>query len=367
MRRNLTRGVTSGCAVLAAAIGGLLFSAGPATAANQVTLTGNAYSFIFGGHTERLPGAKIGIAELPGATATAGENGRYSLKVPDNTTITPYATMPGYHKIFLQTFHTRGSDLQQVNFQMPPDEIYSALAAIMGTELDPQTNDPVKCAVVSTFFKESARHYENFDDFWADTPHGVEGATASGSTKTGQLLPPTIYFNPQVIPDPAQPSSSEDGGAIWDEVETGRYTVKGHKAGTGFSPFQASCEPGRLVNANPPWGLYQLAEGERPNPAVYPDRVDARLTKAKAHRFGRRARVVNFSVALDEPIRFSFKIKQGRVTQTKSYRGPEAGVDTIVQFLKRKFRAGRASFTLRITDDAGNRSRYERTLRIPRR
>ena len=366
MRRNLTRGVTSGCAVLAVAIGGLLFSAGPATAANQVTLTGNAYSFIFGGHTERLPGAKIGIAELPGATATAGENGRYSLKVPDNTTITPYATMPGYHKIFLQTFHTRGSDLQQVNFQMPPDEIYSALAAIMGTELDPQTGDPVKCAVVSTFFKESARHYENFDDFWADTPHGVEGATASGSTKTGQLLPPTLYFNSQVIPDPAQPSTSDDGGAIWDEVETGVYTVKGHKAGDHFSPFQATCKPGRLVNANPPWGLYQLAPGEKPNPAVYPDRVEASVSSAKGDRLGKR-RMVLAKVVPAEPVKVKLTVQQGRVKQSKAFKkfDPTEGIYPIT--LKKKFKRGRASLRIQMVDEAGNRISVERAVRVPRK
>lgn len=324
-------------AAVIVALTGLILWSGPASAANKVMLTGNAYSFIFGGHTERLPGAKIGIAELPGVTATAGVNGAYSLKVPDNTTITPYATMPGYHRIYLQTFHTRGSDLQQVNFQMPPDEIYDALGVIMQTELDPTTHELVKCAIVSTFFKESARHYENFDDFWGDTPHGVEGGTASGSTNSGQLLPPTLYFNSQVIPDPAQKSTSDDGGAIWDEVDPGVYTVKGHKAGTGFAPFQATCEPGRLVNANPPWGLYQLAPGEKPNPAVYPDRVEARLTKARAHRFG-KPRVVNFTVALDEPVKFKFTIKQGKVKQTKSYNAPQKGQDTIVQYLKKKFK-----------------------------
>jgi len=365
MDRNLITGGARVIAILTIAVAGLFGSAGIASAAGKVTLTGNAYSFIFGGHTERLPGATIAIAELPGVTTTAGENGAYSLKVPDNTTITPYATMPGYHRIYLQTFHTRGSDLQQVNFQMPPDEIYNALGGIMETELD-QNGDLVKCAVVSTFFKESARHYENFDDFWADTPHGVEGATASGSTKTGQLLPPTLYFNSQVIPDKNQPSTSDDGGAIWDEVETGVYTVKGHKAGTHFSPFQATCEPGRLVNANPPWGLYQLAPGEKPNPAVYPDRVEAHLTRAGIRRFMKQ-RVVSFSVALEEPVKFRFTLKQGKVKQTKSYTAPQKGEDTIVQYIKRQFRPGRASFRLQITDKAGNRSSYERSLRIRRR
>jgi len=274
--------------------------------------------------------------------------------------------MPGYHRIYLQTFHTRGSDLQQVNFQMPPDEIYNALGAIMQTELDPETNELVNCAIVSTFFKESARHYENFDDFWADTPHGVEGATASGSTKTGQLLPPTLYFNSQVIPDASQPSSSDDGGAIWDEVETGQYTVKGHKAGDHFSPFQANCKPGRLVNANPPWGLYQLAPGEKPNPAVYPDRTEARLASAKVRRNG-KSRMLRFKIVPDEPVKVKVTVKQGKATQKKTSPGFISTDRTLKLPLKKKFKRARASVRVLFTDKAGNRISNERIVRIPRK
>jgi len=365
MYGNISGGAARVLGVAAIALLGLSISTGSASAAGNVTLSGNAYSFIFGGHTERLPGAQIGIDELPGVTATAGANGAYSLKVPDNTTITPYATMPGYHKIYLQTFHTRGSDLRQINFQMPPDEIYSALGVILGTNLDPETGDPVKCAIVTTMFKESARHYDDFDDFWGDTPHGVEGSTAAGSTNAGRLLPPTTYFNSQVIPDPAQPSTSDDGGAIWDEVETGEYTIKGHKPGTHFSPFQATCKPGRLINANPPWGLYQLAPGERPNPAVYPDRVEARLAAARTVRNGKR-RSVSIRVAPDEPVKVKLIIKQGNTIQTKAYPGFWTRERTVALPLRKKFKRARASLRVRLTDKAGNRETYERILRVPR-
>ena len=41
-------------------------------------------------------------------------------------------------------------------------------------------------------------------------------------------------------------------------MPSGVYTVKARKAGTRFASFDATCEPGRVVNANPPWGLHEL-------------------------------------------------------------------------------------------------------------
>ena len=41
---------------------------------------------------------------------------------------------------------------------------------------------------------------------------------------------------------------------------TGRPTTR-------FASFLATCEPGRIVNANPPWGAYELSPGESDLPA----------------------------------------------------------------------------------------------------
>ncbi len=60
--------------------------------------------------------------------STSGANGNYRLKVPDKAKVTPYIEAAGYHGIFLQTFSTHGRDLKRVNFQIPSDGIYLALA-----------------------------------------------------------------------------------------------------------------------------------------------------------------------------------------------------------------------------------------------
>jgi hypothetical protein len=51
---------------------------------------------------------------------------------------------------------------------------------------------------------------------------------------------------------------------VWTNVPAGVYTITAHDPVTRFASFVATCRPGRVVNANPPWGLYQFA---LPNPA----------------------------------------------------------------------------------------------------
>ena len=94
----------------------------------------------------------------------------------------------------------------------------------------------------------------SFNGFVRYGAHGVAGATASATP----ALPSPFYFNEQVIPDPAQRRSSKDGGVIWTRVRSGRYVVRAKHPSRRFASFVATCKPGRIVNANPPWGLHEL-------------------------------------------------------------------------------------------------------------
>lgn len=228
------------------------------------TITGNAYAFVFDGNMDRLEGARVGIAELPGLETVAGTDGAYRLEVPDDTTVTPFAEADGYYPTHLQTFHTRGADLSRVNFQMPRLDIYRALAAVAGAELDPATGRLAHSAIVSTFFELAGRNLPDFDAFHNFRPHGVAESMAT-------ISPPVtdpIYFNADVIPEQVLNRSSRDGGVLWTDVPIGAYRITGSNPATSHSGFVATCEPGRLVNAGPPWGLYELADGETPDPAT---------------------------------------------------------------------------------------------------
>jgi hypothetical protein len=241
--------------------------------ARSVEIRGTAYEFNSAGVA--IGGATIRVAEHPRVRATTRPDGSYELTVPDRATVTPYISAAGYHTIFLQTFRTNGEDLQRVNFQTPTEGVFRALAALLGVPLAPD-GQPRECAIVSTFNTRNVRDL-SFRHFIAYGPHGVPGATAFASPP----LPAPIYFNSQVVPDPAQQRSSVDGGVIWPRVPAGTYRVRGRSASTRFASFVATCKPGRIVNANPPWGLHQLG---KPMPALVSARWAVRSRSVRLRR-----------------------------------------------------------------------------------
>jgi len=337
----------SATALLAAVLllAGFSQSAG---AAGTVTISGNAYAFIFAGNEDRLEGATIGIEELPNLTTTAGPNGAYAIAVPDDTTVTPYATFEGYYPTHVQTFHTSGQDLGQVNFQMPALTTYNLLAGFVQAEQNP--DDTLKnCGIVSTFFQKEGRSFTDFDDFHDFRPHGVIGSTATASPTAGRQF----YFNSQVLPDPEQESSSLDGGVLWVDVDRGVHQVTGSSDTTRHSSFVAACAPGRLVNANPPWGLFELAGNEAINPAVLPDtELHARVASAIVRRQGAK-RILRIRVKSTETVTADIQIRQGKVT-VKHRARLSAGPSLVNVPLSPRLKHRSAVLRVVLTDTAGN-------------
>lgn len=244
------------CAVAATFVAGM--AAQGAAAKSTVTMSGTAYEF--NRVKIRLVGAQIRVVEYPKLKTTVrNADGSYSLKVPAKAKkLTPYITFPGYSQIHLQTFSTNGKNLKNVNFQTPTIDIASALGMLLNIPIS-KAGQPAKCVIVSTFSTSNVRNLD-FNGFIGYGAHGILGATASTTPK----LPGPTYFNDNVIPDPSKTESSEDGGVIWTNVPSGVYTVKASKPANKFASFKATCKPGRIVNANPPWGLYQISGDPRP-------------------------------------------------------------------------------------------------------
>lgn len=354
--------------VIAAAAAALTVPA-PSQARDTVTMWGNAYAFIFAGNHARLEGAKIRIAEYPELQTTAGPNGAYRLEVPDNATITPYVEFPGYYPTYVQTFHTQGQNLRHVNFQVPELPIYRALAGVVGAKIDPETGLLAKCAIVSTFYQLEGRTLRNFDDFHDFRPHGVPGSTAAIAPGAGRQY----YFNSDVIPDPDQHESSRDGGVLWADVDTGKYQITGANPDTRFASFVATCTPGRLVNANPPWGLYQMADNEVTNPATLPDRrVDARLVTAKVKRVAAGRRELRTKLKASEDITVSVTAKQRR-GHDRGYRKQSWQFDfqpvkrVVSRAIAQRFQSGPMKVKTTFTDVSGNLTSRTVWLSVPAR
>jgi hypothetical protein len=257
--------------VVVLALAGL--AAAPTGASGAVHLRGTAYEFNNPG--VRLGGAAVRVAEDSRLRAVTRHDGTYDLKVPVRGRVTPYIVAPGYHTIHLQTFRIDNESLDRVNFQTPTDAVYRALAGLLAVAVGSE-GELRDCAIVSTFSTRDVRDL-SFDAFTAFGAHGVAGATASSSP----ALPAPTYFNDQVLPDPAQRVSSVDGGVIWTSVPAGVYTIRARHPGTRFARFVATCEPGRIVNANPPWGLHELG---RPMPATVSARWSVRGSRVALRR-----------------------------------------------------------------------------------
>jgi hypothetical protein len=342
--------------LLVAGIVAGLFGAGAAESAKPtVTISGRAYAF---NHMDTfLSGATIRVRELPGVSTTTDANGDYILKVPDNANVTPYIDPPaGYHQIDLQTFHTRGEPIENANFQTPADAEYNGLAALLSVQLGPDGR-PTQCAIVTT---ASARNVRGVDyaTFEERTPHGVAGANAHAVPS----LPPPTYFNESVIPDRTQPSTSGDGGIIWTEVPAGTYRVITESPSTKFASFLATCKPGRIVNANPPWGAYELATGEQPLAA---GQSVATIKSAKVITHGNR-RLVKVKVDAAEAIKLRMTIREHgeRVGPAQSTRvDPE---DSKAQLdVARYIPTGRAKVRIELIDAAGDAPFEQFALRMP--
>ncbi len=246
---------------------------------------------------------------------------------------------------------------------MPELGTYNLLAGFVQAEQNPD-GTLSQCGIVSTFFQKEGRSFTDFDDFHDFRPHGVEGSTATTIPAAGRQL----YFNESVLPDPLQQSSSRDGGVLWVDVETDVYEITADSDTTRHAGFVATCEPGRLVNANPPWGLYELAGNEEVNPAALPDtELRARVTSSKLMRrpaAGPR-RVLRLEITSRERVTAGIRIRQQKRLTSRRVR-VEPGGSRIVVPVPKGFKRGHARLRVVLTDAAGNSGKTAGPVHVPR-
>ena len=335
-----------------------------------VTISGTAYAFF--DIDDRIPGGVVKVDEFPDIASPVMAGGYYEITVPDEANVTPYIETPdGYHDIYLQTFHTTGRDLKHVNFQVVPDLYYFGFAALLGVPLD--ENDEIEeCVIVSTFSIHEARDAISFDPGFKDVyPHGLPGSTATITPAQGNTRGPVYFSYPAIIPDLNQTESSEDGGVLWVEVPAGYYWLEPKHPTERLAPFLAHCENGRLINANPPWGFYELKDGEEPHPSVMASGPDTELeatVNKKAHAKGKgKKRKVKLGLKAGEQLIARLVVKRGkrRISPPKT-KLLDPGKRALAVKIRKKAGPGRAKAKLEMTDPAGNSEVATRKVRIPR-
>ena len=214
----------------------------PDAVAGTVTLSGVAYTF---DTPNPLAGATIALAEHPEVSTVSGADGRFSLTVPDGETITPFGARDGYKTMHVQTFTTAGEDITDAYFQMIYVGTYDMFAVILGI-----TPSDDHCQISSTV-NEKAIQGMTYEDFAAHGHHGVAGATVTAEPPVPEL----VYFDEQTQPDRSLTETTIDGGVVATNVPPGLYVFTAHHPERSFDTFTATCEPGRFINANPPWGM----------------------------------------------------------------------------------------------------------------
>ena len=366
---------------------------------STVTISGNAYAFF--GIDNTMPGAVVRIDEYPHLEAAVQSDGSYEIEVPDGVNVTPYIVPadsydpgiidsleppPPYERVYNQTFRTSGQDLDKVNFQIPANEIYKVMVRALGAEYTgPYGDERLKnCAIVSTFSMKEARAASEFrppsprppdypETFRDVYPHGVAGSTGSIAPRPSSVDGPVFFGFPTIFPDRALSASTVDGGVLWTEVPPGYYWMEAENPDSSieFAPFMANCEPGRLVNASPPWGFYELESGADPDPAVFaeiPDRaVSARVGGRAVVRSKAGKRTISLALTAAEPLRVRMVVLRGRKRVALLERRVVAGRTVLRRTITAPDKGFTATVRVALGDDRGNAMTFARLVRIPGR
>ena len=164
-----------------------------------------------------------------------------------------------------------------------------------------------------------------------------------------------------MIPDRSRTETSGDGGIIWTEVPAGTYRVITESDSTRFASFLATCEPGRIVNANQPWGAYELVGKEKPLGAGI---VAGSLDKVgRGTRHGNRLVIAGFETA--EPLKAKLTLTSGGKTVAKETQNLVAGGDKTPISVPGRVEAGPAKLSAKLTDKAGDSVTDKAKLKLP--
>ena len=229
------------CALVAAGCGDSSDGGSAATA----SVSGDAIPF--NGQDRRIEGATISILEFPDKRMVTGADGHFAFDgIPVGSEVSLVLEHPDYHLEQTGTHVVPPEGLERITFQGVTNDVYAALAAILGITPDEEG----ACQMPTTVTRIGKSLYD-------PGAHGEAGATVTIDPPLPAEHGP-IYFNSRVIPDPSLTETSDDGGVLYIQVPPGEYVMTATKPGAEFRQVKFKCRPGVLVNASPPWGLQRV-------------------------------------------------------------------------------------------------------------
>ena len=247
-----------------------------------VSMGGIAWGFTLPGQGgyDRIAGAKVSVLEMPELSTTTNDRGEFTIEgLPSGSDATFVLEHESYPLAYTKTHTVPDTDLGDLTFQVPNDDLYAAIELLLGIR-----TDPGKCQMVSTFTRDG----RTIGD---PGHHGQAGAVLGIEAPDGaEIAEGPIYFGDDVIPDRSRSYGSLDGGVLILNADPGDYRLSAecvsdpeliddflaeYPAETypdedlrcqtedvEFESVRMKCRPGAFVNASPSYGLQAFPPGD---------------------------------------------------------------------------------------------------------
>lgn len=211
---------------------------------DQASVEGDVLAFMSEVQGERVAGATVTVLEYPELSVVTGDDAHFRLDGLDvGSDVTLVVEHPSFKTTQTATITLGPNGVAPFTIQAVPKGLFSALSSLVPKPLE----EDKYCVIASTVARTGGSLYVHLRQ-------GAAGAAVSLDPAPSAESGP-IYFDENVLPDPAQPATSKDGGVLFYRLPPGAYVMHASRADTLFNDVRFQCRAGVIVNAGPPLGL----------------------------------------------------------------------------------------------------------------
>lgn len=227
----------------------------------QVSVEGDVLAFLTEVPGPRIEGATVSVVERPELSVVTGPDAHFKIDgLDEGSQLTLQVEHPDLYPSRSSTITLGPEGATAFSLQVVPNSLFKAIEVLVPEPVEMKDH----CAIASTVARFGGSLYVRLRQ-------GMPGVEVSLDPPVPAESGP-LYFNADVIPDPAQPSTSIDGGILFYNVPLGDYTLSASRDGAVFNSVRFKCEAGFVINGGPPIGL--LANVREPDYAGGIDRPD---------------------------------------------------------------------------------------------